>query len=645
MVGHNFNYNYNNYRQKYLKYKTKYLELQSKLNNQSGGNLKTAKNSFFNKIFTNKDGIYWLLQSDIYLMKKLKDNNLTLPLDIGIKLEILKENPVLNEIFDIIVNVVDDKIVDDKIVDDKIVNDKIIDDKIVDEYIKMYLNGKLGEPNSIENVGHFIRAQKQLKKLRVNNQALKIKIPATFDSLTDLKDFITKNESNFELIDDKNKSKQKIIEKHKKIKEKGEDDVKIILSTSNVTVYHPTTEAGSKFYGSGTKWCTAATNDNKFSDYNKEAPLYIVIPKSDPKNKFQLFFDSDGYCEFMDASDNKVTITKLFEEINDKQFNIWFNSHLFNIVDGEVIIKDYLPIFTEEDNHKIKKVTFSISFNEPLGTSLDNLTSLQQLILGYSFNQPLGSSLNNLSNLQHLTFGYFFDKHIGSSLNNLTNLKQLTFGRNFNKHLGSSLNNLTNLQQLTFDNYFQQHLGTSLDNLKNLQSLSFGNNFNNGNQPLGSSLNRLIYLRQLTFGLSFNNGNQPLGSSLDRLVNLQQLTFGLHFKNGNQPLGSSLDSLVNLQKLTFGSHFDNGNQPLGSSLDKLINLQQLTFGLHFKNGNQPLGSSLDSLVKLEELTFGLYFNQPVISYIDKLGNLQKLTLSTNYQHPLPQKPNLKIIKV
>ena len=120
MVIHNYNYNYNNnynnnYRQKYLKYKTKYLELQSKLNNQSGGNLKTAKNSFFNKIFKNKDVVYKLLESDKYLDDQLTSKSIELPWDFETDFEEFKKNPVLNEIFDIIVDGIDDKIIDEYI--------------------------------------------------------------------------------------------------------------------------------------------------------------------------------------------------------------------------------------------------------------------------------------------------------------------------------------------------------------------------------------------------------------------------------------------------------------------------------------------------------------------------------------------------
>ena len=80
--------------------------------------------------------------------------------------EEFKANPVLNEIFDIIVDGVDDK--------------------FIDEYVKMYLNGQLGGPNSISNAPSYIDAQNQLKKIKHINQVQKLEIPATFDSLSSL---------------------------------------------------------------------------------------------------------------------------------------------------------------------------------------------------------------------------------------------------------------------------------------------------------------------------------------------------------------------------------------------------------------------------------------------------------------------------
>ena len=86
----------NIYKNKYLKYKTKYLELQHQLNNISGGGLATAKNSFFEKIFANKDNIYTLFKNDSYLMEKLTEKQIELPIITELTVDELKENNKLS---------------------------------------------------------------------------------------------------------------------------------------------------------------------------------------------------------------------------------------------------------------------------------------------------------------------------------------------------------------------------------------------------------------------------------------------------------------------------------------------------------------------------------------------------------------------
>jgi hypothetical protein len=637
----------NVYRDKYLKYKTKYLELQHKFNILSGGGLATATNSFLNKLFKNKEALYNLFQHDEYLMEQLTINHIVLPKQIDSTFDSLQKNQLFKKIFDIIV--------------------ADINENIMDNYIKLYLDGNFGIPNSIKNKDSYNNAQNIVKKLRNN----KFSVPATFKSLTELEDFIKVNEHNLMSINKKTDEKTK-----------GKTDVLNILITTIVKIYQPTTENGSKYYGNNTKWCTTGDKINRFNEYNDTGPFYIIVPKSNPKNKFQLHFERG---ELKDATNTSVTQQYLSELLKDEQFDNWFNNKLDvvgKIVNSELKINKWIPLFKQAHNILIKKLIFDDNFNQPLINSLNNLTKLEKLSFGNKFNQTLGNSLNELINLRQLSFGDDFNNQnelIGNSLNNLVKLEQLTFGFRFNLPLVNSLNGLTNLQQLIFDDKFNHPLGSSLNNLTNLQKLIFGDDFN---QTLGNSLNELINLHQLTFGEKFNkylgtslyglsklqqltfgdNFNESIDNSLDNLVDLRQLIFGVYFNNKNKPianslnkltkiqqltfgtffnqtLGNSLDKLINLQQLTFGYEF---NQTLGNSLNELINLQQLTFGDDYNNGNEPLGNSLDNLNQLHQLTFSDNFSQPFYNSLDKLINLQKLVISTKYSHQLPNNYNLKI---
>jgi exosome complex RNA-binding protein Rrp4 len=73
------------------------------------------------------------------------------------------------------------------------------------------------------------------------------------------------------------------------------------------TVAVPLTEFAAKWWGRGTRWCTAAEKNNRFWQYHKDAPLIVfVIPELKEKGKFQ-FWVTKGDAQFMDAADKCVS--------------------------------------------------------------------------------------------------------------------------------------------------------------------------------------------------------------------------------------------------------------------------------------------------------------------------------------------------
>ena len=56
--------------------------------------------------------------------------------------------------------------------------------------------------------------------------------------------------------------------------------------------------------GSGTDWCTATGNtDSFFQDYIGQGDIYIIINKSNPKEKYQFHYETDS---FMDRDDRRI---------------------------------------------------------------------------------------------------------------------------------------------------------------------------------------------------------------------------------------------------------------------------------------------------------------------------------------------------
>ncbi len=647
-----------NYKSKYLKYKTKYLNLQNKLNHISGGTINTAKNSFFRKIFSNWETIYKLFVNDKNLMKKLKEKNIELSPIVLTTLEELKENEILNQVFLIIIDG--------------------LQEAIVDDYLKIYLNGKMGEQNSIENKGRYIQGIDDIIKLRKHKDSLKITIPATFDSLKSMESYLVCNNGILECIDNKTQLKTQKHEVNKQIIKEGENDVEIILETPNIIIYRPTTEAGSKCYGHQTKWCTAANKNNMFDEYNKEGPLFIIMSKLNKKDKYQIHFETG---QLMDPLDKSVSSIQILKKFNDIELINWYNQKIekYNkIKNGKLKISTWIPYFTETHNNSIKNLIISInkpleniisnltnlekltfdSFNLPIGNSLNNLRKLKKLKFGDNFNQPLENSLDNLTNLVKLSFGLHFNQPFNGSLNNLSNLKKLTLKSIYTHSFNESLNNLTNLIELSI-RHVVQPIGNSFSNLTKLEKLTFGhvdnpleNSLNklknlqelilSGNiKPLGNSLDNLTNLRKLVIC-----ANIQLDESLNKLVNLKQLTLGedvlswseTSMSDYNKPLGNSLNNLVKLHELTFGVSFD---QPLGNSLNTLVNLKKLKFGFGFNN---PINDSIKNLVKLEKITLGRYFKHPIDNILD-LPKIKSITISKSYNLPIPQKENIEIIKL
>jgi hypothetical protein len=434
------------YKEKYFKYKAKYLKLQLLL----GGGEKTAKDLFFSKIISGYQKVLEILQNDAYLSSQIELSNLPTQEQINNLIstvinhkdkitKIENEMPIFNEIF----NLIKDN----------------VDDSFIDKLVNIYLSGNLGVPNSIENKGRFIEAMKINKILKNNNKGFDIN---KIISLSILEDFITQNQGILEEIETKKKDKQEKKSIHKQIKEdgEGEPNIEIILDKPNLKVYHPLTEAGAKYYGKHTRWCTASQNNNMFIYYNKKGPIYIIIinPNSQNEVKFQIHLITN---QIMNSEDKPVTLEFIKDKANDSDLNDFLKKILRekilfdidfiinNIQDGKLniegtenlsILSNEIPIDLLDDIEvyrgldilmeklvNVKSLYFCSRFNQPLGNSLDYLVNLEKLWFSEDaiFNQPLGNSLDNLVNLKSLHFGEYFDQPLSNSLDKLVNLEEI----------------------------------------------------------------------------------------------------------------------------------------------------------------------------------------------------------------------------
>ena len=86
--------------------------------------------------------------------------------------------------------------------------------------------------------------------------------------------------------------------------------------TGAVKIMIPKTEEAAKYYGRGTRWCTAGDRNNYFDYYNKQGPLYVIIFRGSGV-KWQFHFES---AQFVDETDEPLeeisTVYNLFSEDN-----------------------------------------------------------------------------------------------------------------------------------------------------------------------------------------------------------------------------------------------------------------------------------------------------------------------------------------
>ena len=113
------------------------------------------------------------------------------------------------------------------------------------------------------------------------------------------------NQYTFEEFSDlalKLEGQQTANEKERMIKE---NEAEKIFENENWLLIHPKTKEADILYGKGTRWCTAATDSyNYFDHYNNQGPLYILINKNNPEEKYQFHWESNSFMNIYDRTIN-----------------------------------------------------------------------------------------------------------------------------------------------------------------------------------------------------------------------------------------------------------------------------------------------------------------------------------------------------
>lgn len=123
----------------------------------------------------------------------------------------------------------------------------------------------------------------------------------------------------------------------KKAIEQGKNDIKVVYEDKDWIVIVPETEAAARYWGYGTRWCTAAdSKNNQFNYYtSKYGPLFIAIKgkTQDSKEKYQCCFEAGEYKDAQNMDDRVPKDTKVFEFLKNeakkrnaiRNYELWFD--------------------------------------------------------------------------------------------------------------------------------------------------------------------------------------------------------------------------------------------------------------------------------------------------------------------------------
>lgn len=151
-----------------------------------------------------------------------------------------------------------------------------------------------------------------------------------------------------------------LMSKKEKLRKIKEQEAEKLFEDEKFVVIHPITELGSILYGKGSKWCTAAKNNNNFRFYNSMGKLYIIIDKRNGK-KYQFHAETKSFMDdennYIDEIDiNEIDITPKLDFFLKKikihpywsrYFKTYYKDQPFYIVDKYSYVALYNEHFEE----------------------------------------------------------------------------------------------------------------------------------------------------------------------------------------------------------------------------------------------------------------------------------------------------------
>lgn len=128
----------------------------------------------------------------------------------------------------------------------------------------------------------------------------------------------------------------------------------LIYDDGRYFVVNPLTHDSSCYFGSGTKWCTAASTDQHFQRYNDDGKLFYILdrtkPTRDSRYKIAILKKFDGDVSVWDATDDRITDQNILDS-EETYRNIMekIDEYLNNQ------FSEQLQIFSDKEKARIEK--------------------------------------------------------------------------------------------------------------------------------------------------------------------------------------------------------------------------------------------------------------------------------------------------
>lgn len=164
--------------------------------------------------------------------------------------------------------------------------------------IQQFINGQFKLEDSYKALEYLTAFKRHYTKLA----DVKLRNINNYKTLADVYDVLDQN--NLLQRETKGELRQKV--------HAAEKDIDFIYEDDKWQVVSPNSYEASCNWGADTQWCTATrSSDSWYKQYTEQGPLYILVNKNNPKEKYQFHVQSGQY---MDSKDHSIDIIAFFHK-------------------------------------------------------------------------------------------------------------------------------------------------------------------------------------------------------------------------------------------------------------------------------------------------------------------------------------------